>query len=59
MAVRASLRRVLETVSLADVAAGRLPDHVLELADEYETAMVERPPGGDGPRATRRAPTAR
>jgi Rrf2 family protein len=59
MAVRASLRRVLETVSLADVAAGRLPVHVLELADEYETAMVERPPGGDGSRAARRSPTAR
>lgn len=43
MAVRASLRRVLETVTVADVAAGRLPDHVSALAAEYETAMAERP----------------
>ena len=43
MAVRASLRRVLETVSVADVAAGRLPAHVAALAEEYETAMSERP----------------
>ena len=45
MAVRASLRRVLETVSLADLAAGQLPEHVIALADEYETAMADRPPG--------------
>ena len=31
IAVRASLRRVLEEVTLADVAAGRLPEHVAEL----------------------------
>ena len=43
MAVRASLRRVLETVSLADLAAGQLPEHVIALADEYETAMADRP----------------
>ncbi len=32
LAVRASLRAVLETVTLADLAAGRLPDEVAELA---------------------------
>ena len=32
IAVRASLRGVLEQVSLAEVAAGRLPDHVRQLA---------------------------
>jgi Rrf2 family protein len=32
IAVRASLRNVLEQVSLADVARGSLPDHVRELA---------------------------
>ncbi len=31
VAVRASLREVLEDVSLADVASGQLPDHVREL----------------------------
>ena len=31
VAVRASLREVLEVVSLADVASGRLPGHVAEL----------------------------
>lgn len=31
VAVRASLRRVLENVSLADVAAGDLPEHIGEL----------------------------
>jgi len=32
IAVRASLRGVLEQVTLADLASGRLPDHVRELA---------------------------
>ena len=31
IAVRASLRRVLEDVTVADVAAGNLPEHVAEL----------------------------
>lgn len=31
IAVRASLRRVLEGVSLADVANGEMPDHIVEL----------------------------
>jgi Rrf2 family protein len=45
MAVRASLRRVLETVTVADVASGELPTDVLALAREYEAAIAERPPG--------------
>jgi Rrf2 family protein len=32
MALRSNVRDVLESVSLADVAAGRLPEHVLALA---------------------------
>jgi Rrf2 family protein len=32
LAVRANLRAVLETVTLADLAAGRLPEEVAELA---------------------------
>lgn len=35
MAVRAGLRRVLETVTIADLSAGSLPASVSELADEY------------------------
>lgn len=35
MAIRASLRRVLETVTVADLASGDLPADVLELAEEY------------------------
>jgi Rrf2 family protein len=34
VAVRASLRHVLERVTLADVAAGRLPEEVRALADD-------------------------
>jgi Rrf2 family protein len=34
-ALRASMRAVLETTTLADVAGGGLPDHVSRLADEY------------------------
>jgi Rrf2 family protein len=36
MAVRTSLRSVLEVVSLADLAGGELPDRVQKLAAEYE-----------------------
>jgi Rrf2 family protein len=36
MAVRASLRGVLETTTLADLAAGDLPDEVQELAATYQ-----------------------
>lgn len=35
MAIRASLRRVLETVSIADLATGNLNEHVVDLAREY------------------------
>jgi Rrf2 family protein len=41
IAVRANLRAVVEQVTLADVAAGRLPDHVRELAGDPE-AWVTR-----------------
>ena len=36
VAVRANLRAVLETVTLADVAAGRLPDEVARIAADPE-----------------------
>jgi len=36
MAVRTSLRSVLEVVTLDDLAKGRLPDRVRSLAREYE-----------------------
>ena len=36
MAVRASLRSVLETTTLADLAAGNLPDEVKDLASAYQ-----------------------
>jgi Rrf2 family protein len=36
MAVRTSLRSVLEVVSLADLAKGELPNRVQSLAKEYE-----------------------
>lgn len=35
MAIRASLRRVLETVTLADLVSGSLPHDVATLAEEY------------------------
>lgn len=35
MAIRASLRRVLETVTVADLAESQLPDSVRALAEEY------------------------
>lgn len=38
MAVRGSLRRVLETVSIADLVAGDLPPAVTELSAEYRAA---------------------
>jgi DNA-binding IscR family transcriptional regulator len=37
VAARAAYRRVLEEVTLADVVAGKLPDHVAELV-EMESA---------------------
>ena len=42
MAVRGSLRRVLETVSVADLVAGELPEGVVALADEYRRSTEER-----------------
>ncbi len=36
IAVRASLREVLESTSLADLVSGDLPDHVRELADDKD-----------------------
>ena len=41
IAVRASLRAVVERVTLADVAAGRLPPRIVELAEDPE-AWVTR-----------------
>lgn len=38
MAVRASLRAVLEVVTLADLAGGCLPDPVRALASEYQAS---------------------
>lgn len=42
MAIRGSLRRVLETVSVADLVAGELPDEVTELADTYRKTTEDR-----------------
>lgn len=44
MAIRASLRRVLETVSLADLIAGDLPADVAALAAEYGRDTATRHP---------------
>ena len=42
MAIRGSLRRVLETVSVDELVTGRLPAAVVDLADEYRAATEER-----------------
>ena len=42
MAIRASLRRVLETVTVADLVADDLPVDVRELAAEYRAATLAR-----------------
>ena len=42
MAIRGSLRRVLETVSVADLVSGDLPAEVAELAAEYQRSTEER-----------------
>jgi len=42
MAVRASLRRVLEVTTVADLAAGRLPPSVAEMANEYRSVTEQR-----------------
>ncbi len=44
MAVRGSLRRVLEAVTIADLVAAELPSSVAELADEYRTDTENRHP---------------
>jgi Rrf2 family protein len=41
-ALRASMRSVLEETSLADVAAGKLPNHVARLADDYRAQERQR-----------------
>ena len=41
-ALRASMRSVLEQTSLADVAAGALPDHVAQMADDYRDQESHR-----------------
>ncbi len=46
MAIRASLRRVLETVSIAELVAGELPAPVSELATEYRRDTEARHPPG-------------
>lgn len=42
MALRGSLRRVLETVTLAQLVSGELPAPVMELADEYRADTATR-----------------
>ncbi len=42
MAIRGSLRRVLETVTIADLVGGDLPAPVRELAEEYRRTTEER-----------------
>jgi Rrf2 family protein len=44
MAVRASLRDVLETVTIADLVAGRLPADVAAMAARYRRETEERHP---------------
>src|ERR1700749_492443 len=41
-ALRASMRSVLEETTLADVAAGVLPAHVVGLADDYRDQQAHR-----------------
>ncbi len=48
-ALRAAMRSVLEETTLADVAAGALPEHVAKMANEYRDQESERhgAPGRD------------
>ncbi|MGH2768521.1 MAG: RrF2 family transcriptional regulator [Actinomycetota bacterium] len=57
MAVRASLRSVLEAVTLADLASGSLPEAVRARTDEYRAwaALARRTRGAEG--RTRRGPS--
>lgn len=48
MAVRASLRRVLETTTVADLASGPLPREVVDLAEEYRATTESRFPVAEG-----------
>ncbi len=41
-ALRASMRSVLEETSLAEIAAGGLPEHVASLASAYRSQESER-----------------
>lgn len=41
MAVRATLRRVLDETSIADLASGKLPEHVQALAASYQKSIKE------------------
>lgn len=58
MAVRASLRRVLERVTIADLAASELPGAVEDLAEEYLAATAALH-GGGATRADRAQPAGR
>ncbi|ANJ11408.1 Rrf2 family transcriptional regulator [Streptomyces parvulus] len=52
VALRANVRRILEGVTIADLAAGTLPDPVRELAAEpaaWENPRATRPGGGNRP----------
>jgi hypothetical protein len=44
IAVRASLRSVLETVTIADLASGSLPRSVVKLSSSPEALTVRRQP---------------
>jgi hypothetical protein len=44
MAIRGSLRRVLEEVSLDDLISGNLPADVVSLAADYRTTTDRRHP---------------
>lgn len=48
MAARASLRSVLEAVSISDLVAGDLPPAVRELVEDYQVAEAERGRAVDG-----------
>jgi Rrf2 family protein len=40
MAVRGSLREVLENVSIGDLASGKLPKHVRQLAERHQAERI-------------------
>lgn len=49
MALRASMRHVLEETSLADVTRAALPEHVRALATAYRSQQAERYPHSGAP----------